>query len=516
MLRNKKIFLIGIIFIFAVFLFLRFYNLLALPIFNDEAIYLNWAKDIHFNWSDNKFTSLASITGKPPLHYWILALGYHWFGDPLYSGRFISILAAILSFWGVFLLTQKLFHSKLTTLIALSLYTFCPFVLLYERMVLADVFISAIGIYIFYFSWLIFSESEKNERPKNLRWVWPVIVLGLLFSLGRLFKQTILIFILVTGLILLWSILKNKFRFKQIIFLVSEFILAYGLSELICRLIIPTKLLAGSNFLASFFVFNFKEFSGSFLDAWFKNLRIIGEVFIKYFTWPILVVFIIGCFKNKFWRESKIQWLIFLIFFPLIIFVLISNIFYPRYFLFIAPFFIILIAFFIANFGRNLARFKYFKVTVCLLLFLLILAPSLYQDYQLLKNPLKFNWTKIDDDFVNQWSSGYAITKVGDYLAVNSKDDQVLFLDTSLGYPFAYLYLYEENLPYLKLAQINFNLAEYIEIARKTESIKPILILLNPDRRPEDREFEKSDICQNQKRFYQPNNINHYTLCFIN
>ena len=197
-----------------------------------------------------------------------------------------------------------------------------------------------------------------------------------------------------------------------------------------------------------------------------------------------------------------------------------ARVLWPRSFLFVVPIFIILTAFSIKNFFLDLTRFNFFKkpvlIFVCLLIFCFILYPTVKQDFLLLTDPVKFKWTRIDNrTFINGWGSGYAMTELGQYLEANAQDGQLLFLDMSLGYPFAYIYLYQDELPKLKLVQINFNLEEYVETAKKIETVRPILILLNPDRRPEDGVLESSDICRNKKLFYQPNKTNHLTLCFV-
>ena len=59
-------------------LLIRAQQLLALPIFGDEAIYLRWAQLVR---AGHPWVSLADP--KPPLHFWLLAAIYPLTADPL-------------------------------------------------------------------------------------------------------------------------------------------------------------------------------------------------------------------------------------------------------------------------------------------------------------------------------------------------------------------------------------------------------------------------------------------------
>ena len=57
------------------FLLTRALMLSAFPIFNDEAIYLQYSQAIHDDWEKNRFISMNGIYAdwKPPLQYWLAA-----------------------------------------------------------------------------------------------------------------------------------------------------------------------------------------------------------------------------------------------------------------------------------------------------------------------------------------------------------------------------------------------------------------------------------------------------------
>src|SRR3954454_10239496 len=83
-----------------IFVVSRALSLTAFPIFNDEAIYLQYSQAIHEDWAKNKFVSMDGQWGdwKPPLQYWIAAPVIEQSSDPLVAGRAVSL---VVSFFGL-------------------------------------------------------------------------------------------------------------------------------------------------------------------------------------------------------------------------------------------------------------------------------------------------------------------------------------------------------------------------------------------------------------------------------
>src|SRR5256885_11558868 len=95
--------------IFTLFFFTRFYNLLSLPIFTDEAIYVRWAQ-IAKNDATWRFISLTD--GKQPLYVWIAMVLMKFIHDPLLAGRTVSVIAGFFSMIGLFLLSNEILKNK--------------------------------------------------------------------------------------------------------------------------------------------------------------------------------------------------------------------------------------------------------------------------------------------------------------------------------------------------------------------------------------------------------------------
>src|SRR3989344_7099248 len=136
-----------IIAVLAVVTFLtRIYNLLYVPIFTDEAIYIRWAQ-IGLADPAHRFISLTD--GKQPLLTWLMYPFLMIFSDPLYAGRFVSVLSSVFCVIGIYLVASKLFDRPAAVFSSL-IYIICPFTLVYDRLALMDSLLAAFAVWSIY------------------------------------------------------------------------------------------------------------------------------------------------------------------------------------------------------------------------------------------------------------------------------------------------------------------------------------------------------------------------------
>src|SRR4051812_44034188 len=111
----------------ALFVVSRCATLLAFPIFNDEALYLQYSQVIHEDWGRNKFVSMGNPYGdwKPPLQYWLAAPVIRWGGDPLLAGRAVSFVVSLLGLGGFYLFARELLGER-EGIVTAWLYVLCP------------------------------------------------------------------------------------------------------------------------------------------------------------------------------------------------------------------------------------------------------------------------------------------------------------------------------------------------------------------------------------------------------
>ena len=80
--NNLQLFLLFL----AAYFIIRFFGLMLIPVYLDEAIYINWAD--MFRKSSN-FAYLSMQDGKTPLYFWITGTMMKFLKDPLLSSRLV-------------------------------------------------------------------------------------------------------------------------------------------------------------------------------------------------------------------------------------------------------------------------------------------------------------------------------------------------------------------------------------------------------------------------------------------
>ena len=81
---------LSLVLLLLIYFVFRLINLLLIPIFADEAIYLYWSQLIMADYKRYLFYPLND--GKTPLFIWLLLPFLKFFADPLFAGRLLSVL----------------------------------------------------------------------------------------------------------------------------------------------------------------------------------------------------------------------------------------------------------------------------------------------------------------------------------------------------------------------------------------------------------------------------------------
>ncbi len=266
------------LFISALYFLTRLINLTLLPIFNDEAIYLDWGwREV--NLKGQLFYSLADA--KQPFLMWAFGMFQKIFFDPLLAGRLTSVITGYLTLWGLYFLGKKYF-SKKTGLITGLFYTVIPFFLLYDRQALMESAIACIGVWTIYFYLKLYQEKKVKD----------VVFLGIVLGLGFFIKSSSLIFFLTILLITVWLFLRNK---NRLIF-VSNVFLALLVSQIV---LIPLYL--QSTFWQTLstngrFSLTMSELIRLPLLTWWRNLVGATEIMFWQITPPIFFLIVVGIF----------------------------------------------------------------------------------------------------------------------------------------------------------------------------------------------------------------------------
>lgn len=433
--------------------FLRTYNLFAIPIFADEAIYIRWAQVMRAV-PELRFLPLSD--GKQPLFMWAVIPFFKVFQDPLIAGRMVSVLSGVAGVLGVFLVAQRLFRSKVTSLVGALFYAVSPFTVFFDRMALVDSMLASLGVWSLYFA-IITAQTLRLDAA---------MFTGFVFGAAWLTKSPAVFFLTLlptTVVIADWSGNRRITRFLRLLglWLVSWFVavVLYNIQRL------------GPNFHMiairnKDYVFSFAEVLQHPLDPFQFHIKEVVEWLWILLPGTILVAVILGVIVGlrKFWRESLflLVWVIF----PLLAMSEFAKVFTARYILFtIPPLFILAGALFVAVpplVKKNL-----------LLIAAMLSLPALWIDYLLLVKPDRAPLPRSErSGYLEEWTAGTGIKEVAEYIRqqitrlpagkVNNKQKEGIVVGTEgfFGTLPDGLQIYVEDIPGVTVIGVGITLSD--------------------------------------------------------
>jgi 4-amino-4-deoxy-L-arabinose transferase-like glycosyltransferase len=406
--QNQQFRLIGLGVILAFFAS-RLYNILAVPIFTDEAIYIRWTQI--FNANIHQFF-IPLTDGKQPLFIW---LGYPFLkviADPVLGMRLVSVLAGFMTLLGVYFLTNELFKNKKIALLASLLYMIFPFALVYDKLALYDSLLATFAV------WSLYLEVLLVRRRQFYLAVLSAAVLG-----GALLtKSSAYFYIYLLPFSLLLFDFKAKTARKDLLKWAGLALLA-TVGAVACYSIL--RFSPNYHYIA--------DKNAIFVDpigVWLKhplarlssNIGPVTRALVSYTTLPILFMAAIAFVVQRSYFKEK---LLLLVWFaaPMTALVLFGNprYLFPRYILFMTMPLLLLAAVSMAAVYR-LIQPKYLAVVVLLV----IILPMLQKDYFILTNFAKAPIAEVDrHQLITGYAAGVGVKQTVDYLNEKSKDGPV-------------------------------------------------------------------------------------------
>jgi 4-amino-4-deoxy-L-arabinose transferase-like glycosyltransferase len=398
--------------IVTLFFILRLINLAILPIFADEAIYIRWAQVMR---AEPTLRFLPLSDGKQPLFMWLTIPFLKLFTDPLVAGRMVSVFSGLGSLVGLFLTTYYLFKSKRAALLAILIYSFLPYALFLDRMALVDSMLLAFAIWTFFLASLLV-EYQRIDLA---------ILTGIVLGGGLITKSPAMFFIgLIPTTALLLPFKSKKDLRINILKLIGLWLIAYLFAFAIyniLRLGPEFQMIALRN---KDYVFSIGEILSHPHDPILIHLKDISDWFPNLFTWPILVASFLGAVISLIDEKKRKICLILLAWFlaPLLIQSAVAKVFTPRYLLYtIFPLLIFAALFFEFLFNK----FKRHRFIITFLILIIPILPLRY-DYLLLTNPQAAPLPeRMRTGYLEEWTSGYGINEVRDYLREVSQERHV-------------------------------------------------------------------------------------------
>ncbi len=415
---KKNAWIILSIGIFSLFFFTRFYNILALPIFTDEAIYVRWSQ-IASNDASWRFISLTD--GKQPMYVWIAMILMKFINDPLLAGRTVSVLAGFGSMVGLFFLTSEIFNPSAGSgrkgfgawklgLLASLLYVLYPFALVYDRMALYDSLVAMFMIWALYFEVLLVRYIRFDLA----------LILGMVIGLGMLTKtNTMFALILLPVLVLLFNFKDKKWKEKLgklILFSLVAVFMANAM-YLILRLSPFYHIIESKNYV---FIYPLSEWLTHPFTYFFGNLSALVDWVVKYMTLPFLALvvssFLIG---KKYFREKVLLFAWFII--PLIALAFFGRVMYPRFILFMTIPLLVLGTYALYE-VMGFARKVWLKVVI----FIVFITMFVINDYFIVTDFAKAAVPKSDKgQFVASWPAGQGVKETVDFLTEKAKTQKI-------------------------------------------------------------------------------------------
>ena len=404
---NKKdvLIILGLVFLY---LLTRLINLELLPIFGDEGIYIRWAKTA---WHDASWRFISLTDGRQPLQTWATIPFLKLFPDtPLFAGRLFSVFFGFLGLFGFFALLFYLFDKK-TAFLGVLFYIFSPFLLLYQRMALADAAVNTFYIYLLFFSILLIKTLRLDMA----------LIFGLIGGLALLTKSTTQLFFIASIFAPLlifkktnWDFVIKKINFF-ILFLIG-LLIAFALYN-IQRL---SPFMHYINLKNQTFVLTFSEWLKSPFLVFGSNMKVI--LYYLVFESGFLIVFFsfLGfIFLLK--RKPLLSFYLLLWFFiPFFAIAFFSKVIFPRYLIYLNIIIIIFSAFFFSQLKNK---------KIFILLFVFLLTNLIIFNYPIIFKPQNMILPEIDKgQYIEGITAGWGVKEITTYAREKSKKKPVLIL----------------------------------------------------------------------------------------
>lgn len=400
--------LITVVIIVAATFFTRVINLLNIPIFTDEAIYIRWAQ---IGLADPAHRYISLTDGKQPLMTWLMYPFLLIFQDPLFAGRFVSVISAVFAVIGIYLLGRELFGKK-TAVFSAFLYIISPFTILYDRLALYDALLSSI------FIWTLLLEILL---VKHLR-LDTALILGASIGLGLLTKSSAFFFIYLIPLSLLVFDFRKKDKMKRLVKWLGLCTISFVIAQIIYNSLRLSPWFYIINQKNYTFIYTLDELLKKSLATFLPNLHGLMQFLIGYVTIPIFALLILGLLWLFFKKNIKIVFLFLWFLIPFIALALFGRVIFPRFILFMTVPILVICAKIIVDLEDLIKK----KILFIFLLFLILIYP-IYQSFLIMVNPIEVSIPVNDrNQFFDAWPSGYGANEVISYIGNESKKGKVV------------------------------------------------------------------------------------------
>lgn len=390
-----------------VYFLFRLYQIMSLPIFTDEAIYIRWSQIARF---DPSWRFISLTDGKQPLFIWLDTILIRFIHDPLLSARLISVFAGFATMTGLFFLGRELFKNRWIGILSAFLYLIFPFALVHDRMALYESLVGTSTIWSLYLEVLLIRRLRLDLA----------LILGMVLGGGVLTKTSGFFSIYLMPFLFIIFDWKNKKRWERFLkfagIALISIALAYGYYSIL-RLSPFFHIINEKN---SIFVHSVSEWLTHPVRDLQSNLNGLIDWFITYFT-GFFILFAIGAFfiKKEYLREKLLLFVWFL--FPFAALALFGKILYPRFIFFMTLSLLPLVAFSIYSL-LNTVKNKYIAISLVLLILIL----PLKADFFILSDFSKAPIPKSDkEQYIDGWPAGGGVKEAVNFFKEKASNEKI-------------------------------------------------------------------------------------------
>ncbi len=389
----------------ALYFYLRLYNVMSLPIFTDEAIYVRWSQIARY---DPSWRFISLTDGKQPLFVWLALNVMRLVEDPLFASRLVSVAAGFFTMVGLFFLGREIFKNRFVGLISSFLYILYPFALVYDRMALYE---SLVGVFTV---WALYLEVLLIRRIR----LDVALILSMVLGAGVLTKSSAFfnIYLIPTTLLLFDFKNKKSMLFRWALLVIVSTVLAYGYYSVL-RLSPFFHIVNEKN---SIFVYPFKEWITHPFTYLRSNSMGLLDWFYSYMGLPAILLIILSFFINTKYLKEKIlfsSWFVI----PFVALIFFGKTLYPRFIFFMTLSLLPLVAFSLFEIFNKIKK-RYLAI----LILVVFLIPFLRTDFYIISDFAKAPIAKPDiHQYINDWPAGGGIKEAVDYLGEQAKERKI-------------------------------------------------------------------------------------------
>lgn len=410
--------------VLAVYFFTRLYNISALPMFTDEAIYVRWSQIAR---QDAAWRFISLTDGKQPLFIWIAMNIMRKVSDPLLATRLVSVFAGLVTITGISLLTMEIFkkkragnvlqqlfghlsETKRIGLIIAVLYLVYPFALVYDRMALYDSLVMATMVWALYFEVLL----VRYVRLDIAFFLGLIIGSAVLTKTSGFFSMYLLPFSL-----LLFNFKQKEWRKKLLTWIgyaAVSVAIAY-LMYMILRLSPFFYIIDEKN---SLFVYPLREWIYHPFEYIHGNFNALVEWLMYYVSVPLFLLFLFAFVTGRDkWREKLLLLVWFIL--PFIALGLFGKTLYPRFILFMTTPILVLCAYSLNFLYENITKKLIFYIIAIVVLIL-----PIYTDYFIITDLARAPIAPPDlGQYINSWPAGGGVREMIAFFDQESKKGKI-------------------------------------------------------------------------------------------